>query len=47
MSAAKLNVSTGGIQPKSKKIEVLDLELNCKTTYDSIRKAAKALSCSP
>jgi group I intron endonuclease len=46
MSAAKQGISTGGNQPNSQKIEVLDLELDSKTTYDSIRKAAKALSCS-
>lgn len=49
-ASAKLNVSTGGVRgthPKSQKVEVLDLESNCKTTYISARKAAKALSCSP
>ena len=46
-AAAKLYVSTGGDQPKAQKVEVLDLESNCKTTYISVRKAAKALCCSP
>jgi hypothetical protein len=53
-ASAKLYVSTGGdrgAHPKSQKVrsafEVLDLESNCKTTYISARKAAKALSCSP
>ena len=31
-------------QPNSIKIEVLDLEINTKTTYPSIREAAKALN---
>ena len=38
------NVS-GENQPNSIKIEVLDLETNISTTYDSIRAAARALNC--
>jgi hypothetical protein len=32
-------------QPNSQKIEVLDLENNKTTFYNSIREAARALSC--
>jgi DNA-binding transcriptional regulator YhcF (GntR family) len=40
---AKLSSS----QPNSLQIEVTDLELNTKTTYPSIREAARALNINP
>jgi hypothetical protein len=44
ISQAKLGNSYGKNQSTSMKIEVTDLELNIKTTYDSIGDAAKALN---
>jgi len=40
---AKISASISAYH--SKKIEVLDLETNISTTYDSIRAAARALNC--
>lgn len=46
---AKMSLSQkghkGSAQPNAKKIMVTDLETNSSTNYDSINKAAKALSC--
>jgi Mlc titration factor MtfA (ptsG expression regulator) len=36
--------NSGGIQPNSQKIAVLDLETNLTTTYDTIRAAARAIN---
>jgi hypothetical protein len=38
--------SNGKNQPSSQKIQVTDLELKTKTTYNSIRAAARALNIS-
>ncbi len=44
MSASKMGNSYSKNQPNSLKIVVTDLELDTKTTYNSIRAAAKALN---
>ena len=47
MSASMMGNSNGKIQPNSIKIVVTDLELDTKTTYNSICAAAKALNIHP
>jgi group I intron endonuclease len=44
ISASKMGNSYGKNQPNALKIQVTDLELNTKTTYNSIRAAARALN---
>jgi hypothetical protein len=47
LSASMMGNSNGKIQPNSIKIVVTDLELDTKTTYNSICAAAKALNIHP
>jgi group I intron endonuclease len=44
MSASKMANSNSKIQPNAKKIVVTDLELDTKTTYPTIRAAARAIN---
>jgi hypothetical protein len=44
MSASKIGNSYGKNQPHAQKIEVTDLELDTKTTYSSIKAAARDLN---
>ena len=46
ISATQMGNSNGKNQPNSKKIVVTDLELKTKTTFGSIREAARALNIS-
>jgi hypothetical protein len=46
MSASQMGNSNGRNQPNAVKIEVLDLETNQKTTYDTMKAAARALNIS-
>jgi hypothetical protein len=44
LSASMMENSNGKNNPNSLKIQVTDLDLNTKTTYPSIRAAARALN---
>ncbi len=47
LSASMMGNSNGKNNPNSLKIQVTDLDLNTKTTYPSIREAARALNINP
>jgi hypothetical protein len=45
LSASMMGNSNAKNNPNAQKIEVTDLELDTKTSYSSIKAAAKALNC--